>query len=329
MTLKVAIDDGFAHTKLAWMDEKGRMKTFSIPSLAASGLQGVIGFDGKAIHAYETEDQKFTVGPLPNAESTAFAEYPFTPLNRTIIHHALVKAGLNDRDIEPGLTLPFDVFYRQPDIRERRIQALYKSTACISDDNMPLARLANARLYPEAAVAWIDAYIDDMGMPVRDTSTIGPVAVVDVGGRTTDIALFLGEGLIDQARSGTEVVGVLNILGIIEDRIAEMNGGIRISRSQAENALRTGKVHIFKEVDVSDVVREAKNTVAQNLYRVLQRRINRAFELEEILFIGGGAEILREALAGQPDFPQARIVADPQFANARGILKYMSFIEGQ
>lgn len=325
--LKVAIDDGYAYTKLAWFDERGAISTFAIPSLALSGLQGgVINLDGRAIHAYETEGQTFTVGPFPKAESTDFAEYPVSPLNRVIIHHALVKAGLNDQLIEPGLTLPFDVYYKQVDLRKRRLEALEKPVTCISED-IPLARFTHPRVYPEAAAAWIDAYIDERGEPVRDMNSMGPVAIVDIGGRTTDIAVFLGAGMIDQSRSGTEKLGVLDVLGIIEERIAEANHGIRISRHQAEHALRTGKVHIFKEVDVSSIVREAKDMVVQGLYRVLQRRIERAFELEDILFIGGGAEVMREALVGQADFPQARVLPDPQFANARGVLKYMTYID--
>lgn len=325
--IKIAIDDGYAHTKLAWYDDKGRLQTFSIPSLAGSGAQVVTDLAGNPVMGYQTEGQRFTVGPLPNALDTSFEDYPVSALNRCIVQHALISAGFGDKALHAGLTLPFEVFYKRRDFHARRLESLRKQVEPLDEQAPRAAKIEEARLYPEAAVAWIDAYIDDMGMPVRDTQNIGPVAIVDIGGRTTDIAIYHGPNMIDQERSGTDIKGVKDVLRIIEQRVAERHNGIILNRAQTENALKTGKVRIYREVDISEIVDEAKRIVANELYMILQRRINRAFELEDIVFIGGGAEVMREALVSHPNFPQARVLDQPQFSNARGVLKFMTFVD--
>lgn len=325
--IKIAIDDGYAHTKLAWFDDKGKLQTFSIPSLAGSGAQVVTDLSGNPIMGYQTEGQQFTVGPLPNALDTNFEDYPVSPLNRAIVMHALISAGFGGKIVQPGLTLPFETFYKRRDFHDRRLEALSKPVQPLDEQSPLPPTIKGAKLYPEAAVAWIDAFVDDMGMPIRDTRNIGPVAIVDIGGRTTDIAIYHGHNMIDQERSGTDIKGVKDVLRIIEQRVAEQHNGIMLNRAQTEAALRTGKVRIYREVDISDIVNEAKRIVANELYMILQRRINRAFELEDIIFIGGGAEVMREALASHPSFPQARVLDNPQFSNARGILKFMTFVD--
>lgn len=61
-TATVVVDDGFAHTKVAWMDPATKkIMTTSIPSLATAGLVAT-GFDGDVQGGYETDGLSFTVG---------------------------------------------------------------------------------------------------------------------------------------------------------------------------------------------------------------------------------------------------------------------------
>lgn len=326
--MQIAIDDGYAYTKLAWYED-GHIKTHGIRSIAQPGVHGLTNLDGKPIHAYKSDDQKFTVGPVMQPESTLFDEYPFSPLNRCIVYHAIIESNAltSDDSIQAGLTLPMATFYKNPSTRDRRVKALMEHPVeCISDEALHLPKFTAAKVYPEGAVAWIDAYVNEDGTEERPLNDIGPVAVVDIGGRTMDTAIFPCKGFLDQEKSGTDDVGVMTIMSRIRSALEKKFDMGTVALVQVEKALRTGFVQIFGQKDVRDIVDEAKTQVANEIWRAIGRRLPNASEFEEILFVGGGAEVLSSFLLGK-DYPLARVLPNPQFANARGVLKYMKFVE--
>ena len=327
--MQLAIDDGYAYTKLAWFNNN-TISTYSIRSLAQPGVHGLTTLDGTPIHAYETDDQRFTVGPVMQPESTLFDEYPFSSLNRCIVYHAVLESGVlkDGEELVAGLTLPMASFYRSPVLRERRVKALLDhEVRCVSSKEIHLPKFTSAKTYPEGAVAWIDAYVKDDGSEVRPLADIGPVAVVDIGGKTMDTAIFPCKGVLDQERSGTDDVGVMTIMARIRTALEKEFEISNMALTQVERALRTGTVHVFGEKDVSRTVADAKAQVADEIWRAITRRLPNASEFEEILFVGGGAEVLSSYLIDAKRFPLARVIDKPQFANARGVLKYMTFVE--
>lgn len=328
--MQIAIDDGYAYTKLAWFED-GTIRTFCLRSSAQPGVHGITNLDGEPVHAYESDGQRFTVGPVLNPESTLFEEYPFSPLNRCIIHHALIegKAPIGE-PIHAGLTLPMNVFYKVGGSRERRVESLLtREVTCVSNKDVAMPKISSAKVFPEGAVAWIDAYVNEDGSETRALDEIGPVAVVDIGGKTTDTAIFPRKGLIDQEKSGTDDVGVMTIMSRIATALTKKFDMTSIASAQVDCALRTGRVHIFGEKDVSEIVNTAKAQVADEIWRALARRLTNASEFEEILFVGGGAEVLASYLSNRKEFPLARVLPNPQFANARGALKYMAFVDAE
>lgn len=328
--MQIAIDDGYAYTKVAWF-ENGKIQTYGMRSAAQPGVHGITNLDGKPIHAYESDGQRFTVGPVLNPESTMFEEYPFSPLNRCIIHHALIEGKVPlGEPLRAGLTLPMNVFYKNEEVRHRRMSALLeRPVTCVSSEDVQMPKFASAKVFPEGAVAWIDAYVNEDGSETRPLDDIGPVAVVDIGGKTTDTAIFPRKGLIDQEKSGTDNVGVMTVMARIESALMKKFDMTTIGSSQVDRALRTGSVHIFGEKDVSEIVADAKAQVADEIWRALVRRLTNASEFEEILFVGGGAEVLAPFLINRKEFPLARVLPNPQFANARGVLKYMTFVDAE
>jgi plasmid segregation protein ParM len=328
--MQIAIDDGYAYTKLAWFED-GAIRTFGLRSSAQPGVHGVTNLDGEPVHAYESDGQRFTVGPVLNPESTLFDEYPYSPLNRCIIHHALVEGGAPVAEpIHAGLTLPMNVFYKIDGARGRRVDSLLtRPVKCVSKAGVVMPTFASAKVFPEGAVAWIDAYVNEDGSETRPLDEIGPVAVVDIGGKTTDTAIFPRKGLIDQEKSGTDDVGVMTVMARVAAEVVKKFDIANIGSAQVERALRTGSVHIFGAKDISGIVAAAKEQVADEIWRALARRLTNASEFEEILFVGGGAEVLAEHLTNRKEFPLARVLPNPQFANARGVLKYMAYVDAE
>src|SRR3546814_16271790 len=67
-------------------------------------------------------------------------------------------------------------------------------------------RIAKVRIMPQALVAYYDYRYDDRMEIIPDRA--GSVAIVDIGGRTTD-CVVINDWRIEHRRSGTAMVGVL------------------------------------------------------------------------------------------------------------------------
>jgi len=318
----VGVDDGYAAIKVAWMNGNG-METRVFPSRAVSGLHGVTDMAGEAVGGYRTQGQSFTVGieGLPNIIDTRFDDYPTSDLNRVLVHHALSTSGFAGQSCRLATGLPFTDFYRDPARRDAKIASLAKSVETISGADS--VHITQQSVFPEAAIAWIDITVDDEGNLVGDLDA--PVAIVDIGGRTTDIAIMLPGRQIDQDRSGTEQLGVLDVHQQIRDRASHSDRfGVPISAAAAERGIRSRVLRLWgKDQDISDLVDSAIDDLTRRVVQVTQQRIGRGQDLDRVIVIGGGGALLRDAFGEYPNF---EIPPNPEFANARGMFKYEAYI---
>lgn len=331
----VACDDGFAYTKVAYFED-GIIKTFSIPSRGRSGAS-LETSSGEPIDAYHVDGHTYTVSDRLSAyDTTEFDDYPHSPLNRAIIQHALLKAGVPVARVKLGVTLPFARFFANPAVaNDQRKVSLVKPVKSLSSDRS--IQVGDVKTFPEAAIAWFDAVLDERG---NETDLMNEkIAIVDIGGRTTDIAVMIpGEALaIDQAKSGTVELGVLAVLKEIRFAIAHrlskelsVNGDVVINpddvtMSVAETALRTGKARAWgKQHDFTNEVALSIEKIAKQIVGAVQNKLGSAMDIGQIIMIGGGANVMSGALS---KYPQVHISNQPEFANARGVLKYLAFVD--
>ena len=194
--ISIGLDDGYAFTKVALSD--GRL--IAIPSLARIGRANVTWLNGseQRVFEYETDDTVFSVGEL-DGEPTHFDGYPFSGLNRAIVQHALHKAGLAGRSIHAVSGLPVSSFYlkdgsQRLEVVERKRESLKQGVRPI-DGRQPAA-IAFHEVIPEALAAWYDHIISEANGGVQlEAERLGePVAVVDIGGRTTDFVVVADPG---------------------------------------------------------------------------------------------------------------------------------------
>lgn len=320
----VGVDDGYAMTKVALPD--GQM--LKIPSKARSGVHGVSVF-GKADNGvldggYETENQRFTVTEHVDGEGTRFDEYPFSALNRVVVHHALRAAGLGGKAVKIATGLPVAHFYAagMPNIAvlDRKSKSLQTPVTTLSGN--PVASIVASFVVPEGVAAWVDHCVSDGGEIV---ASIGrPAAVVDIGGRTTDCVTVLPGWKVDHARTGTTNKGVLDLCEQIATRVRAKFDLPDVPLQAIEEAIQSGQLVLWnKPHDISEIVGAAKREIAESILREIQRRIGRAHDLERVLFVGGGAVVFDELRAR---FPNADVAKQPEYANARGMLKYMKYV---
>jgi len=312
----VAVDDGYARMKVVADGVRLSHPTVVVAGNSMSALDG-----GVSAGWYETQGRRYTAGASVG-EGTRSNEFHVSDLNRVAVHHALREGGYGGRDVRLVVGLPVGDFFRQGGRNDRLIaEKVANLSVPVSAFVGETARVAAVRVCAQGVGAWFDHAIGDDLETRAGVDVAAPVAVVDIGGRTTDVAVVLGGASIDHARSGSENVGALDVVerlaGLIRDkyRIEE-----RLPAKFYDQALRTGVLPMFgRGVDVSGLVAEAVAAVDGTLERFVARLVGSGADLSAVLLVGGGAALFR-GLADR--YPHGAVVGDAEFANARGFHKW-------
>ena len=327
--IQVGVDDGYAMTKVAFSLPNGQVHLLKIPSRARAGSHGISSIGAKANEidgSYITDDVEFVVADDIDGEGTRFDDYPFSSLNRVIIHHALRLAGLAGKSIKIGTGLPVAHYFSGPGgkpnmtIINKKNNNLMLPVKSLSGPSC--AEIVSPHVLAEGVAAWVDYLVDNKGNITSNPTN--PAAIIDIGGRTTDCVTVLPGWKVDNKRSGTANIGVLNLMESITERVAAKFDLMDLRQSTLDNCLTTRKVRLWnKEHDITDIITTAKKEIGDQIHREIQRQIGRGHEFEKVLFVGGGAVVFDMI---QKYYPNAAMPKDPEFANARGILKYITHV---
>ena len=188
------------------------------------------------------------------------------------------------------------------------------------------AAIAFHEVIPEALAAWYDHVIAEANGDVQlDADRLSvPIAVIDIGGRTTDFVV-VADQTIRHDSSGSLRCGLLDLKRQVAGAVRAKFDLEALSDRATEEAVRTGHVRLFgKTHDVSSQVREARRELVARLHAESGRQLGQGAELEEILFVGGGAVALADDIRDW--FQNQTIAPHPAFANARGMLKYLRYV---
>lgn len=339
--LTVAVDDGYANTKVAFFNDKGIQTSF-IPSIYGNADLGHFESDmnGHALNTYRTAEHdqdvdlsaRFCVsGNLSNPTDTRAGTYPVSPANRCVVHHAMYAAGVTPDhydSINLAVTLPISAYFSAE--REALIE---KRKASLSmpvfreqglSDIVKMLDVAAVHVLPEAIMAYFDHLIDDKGDLSADEDAV--VAVVDVGGHTTDIAVVQPGGNISRDRSSSIPLGILKYIERVQELVLQSHK-IRITPKHVNTAIQNnGIVNIRgQREDLTSFLSSASEIIARELRAQVAQVLGDDTDVDCILYVGGGSKVLGRTLSQHPNVV---IPADPHYANARGALKYMTFVKG-
>lgn len=331
--LLVAIDDGYAQTKTVGIPAAGGpVSQWLIRSSVRTGRYGgTFNLSGaKGFGSYVTEEgEEFTVSDKVEAENTQFDSFHVSPMNRVLCHHALLTAGYGGRDVHLATGLPVADFFNEDGRNDAKIEAkranLLKSVRNVADGGIDPATLVKVSVGCQAIAAFVDYLVDD-DFNERDVPT-DSVAVVDIGGRTTDVAVVLGGGELDASRSGTENIGVLDAYKGLTKGIRTRYGvNDKFTLTQLDQALREKSIVLWGErkdltAEVDSVVQEQEAKIA----REVERKLGSAANIQTVLFVGGGSALFQNIYR---HFRNGRMAPDPEFANARGLRKYFTLYPG-
>lgn len=319
----VAVDGGHAFVKLLAGFGNAQVK-ISLQSSAKHGISAHpgLGLGGRDrdLGLYVTEGSRVTVSNTMAGVATDYDGYHASPIQRCLVQHALRKAGFGGRQVDLVTGLPVgDWLNGGQNVITEKIESLQRPVTAfdIRGPDTQAVTIEGVSVVPEAMMAAIDHVIGP-DLVLRSSGAIG---VVDIGGRTTDCVVMLEDLTIDSARSGTLDAGVLHVREVLERELgARFEFRERLSARAYEQALRTGRVQLFgKEEDVKDLVLAAVNEIGNTIFAAVRRHLGKGANLQCVLLAGGGTHLFKD---GSSAFPHATLVAEPEFANARGMLKY-------
>jgi plasmid segregation protein ParM len=183
-----------------------------------------------------------------------------------------------------------------------------------------LPQIVDVTVIPEAVAAWFD-YVIGSDLRLDDKRFGELTAVVDIGGRTTDVAV-VREGDVYLRQSGTLDLGMLTLAAAVRRLVEEQFPGIpRRSHSCIETAVRRGEIRIAdRQIDVSGTLEREKRDILERIGEFLVSLYGGSMtDIQRVLFVGGGSVLLEPQLRRR--FPKAMFPEDPQMANARGMWK--------
>lgn len=342
--LCIGQDDGHDTIKtcFGYDEATGKYRYGYHKSRAVDGLQQILSVGGRQGAAYETEGRSFTVADgqaLIRALDTRSGNYPLSDLNRVLVNHALAECGLNESPLYLITGLPVDQYYKDgkpnSELIERKKDSLAKPVHRVGKGPV-LAKIAKQNVVSEAIAAFYDALIKEDGQldeMIEKLIARRPVAVIDLGGKTLDIAVVVEnvEGVYNH-RSGTADIGVLTLITKLAARIkSKFNLSNDPPAAYVEEAFRTKKYELFGEFeDVSDVVEAVCQEYLVEVQNFFITKVGDGSDLGAAIFVGGGTALIESALgvdAFATVYKGKRIIAkDPEFANARGMWKFARFV---
>ena len=336
----VGCDDGHYGIKVC----AGPNTFFTLASRAYPGRITTSSISGGADEelVYETAKGEYVTitadDMLGPAVDTRTNDYPTSSPNRALVYHALRKAGVTG-PVSLVSGLPVNRFYLQGErntpLIEAKKESLLRPVTCMSGDTV--ATMVSHKVISEAVAAYYDALLDFHGgfnLEFKEISDEEPIAVVDAGGKTLDIATVKEGGAgIYQAQSGTADAGVLYLYDLIDSALRhrfEISDKIPFTRLQ--KAITNGTYRLYGEThDVRTIVNEQLDAFADRVSFEVKKLLGDASRFGKVLFVGGGANLLADRLDRVfPGLPARAITVSPvddnpqtnsAFANARGMYK--------
>lgn len=344
----VGVDDGhFANKTCAGPD-----LYFSTPSRAWPGRLNTAEFNnaGSSDHdlLYETAPGEIVTITANNAVAksmdTRMEDYPTSGVNRALVAYSLKQAGFTDEHSLYLVTgLPVNRYYVNGVKNDSLIEAKRKNLLRkvktaethgpngVSVPGRDLAYVGRHDVISEAVAAYMDALLDFDGNQNEDFAEMSqdvPIPVVDLGGKTLDIAVVKegGTGLYDNL-SGTADIGALNLYDQIDqDLRARFDISEEVPYIYRQRAIQTGTYLLYGERhDVTDLIEKALSQFAEQVGFEVSRKLGDASQFgSKVIFVGGGSILLRNHLhLVFPKLPTKaiHIPDNPEFANARGMYK--------
>jgi plasmid segregation protein ParM len=337
------VDNGYAYQKLAaWViNSAGEtvIRTACIPSRAELGRVNIASNSGGSDGLFIIDDDYYTVSEyVQNPVSIRSNSYAHSELNNVLVANSILESGMANEKFRLTTGLPLKQFFKEDGTKNEKLISKVKNSLAIlaQPASGPSIQLSQHNIKPEALSAFIDWYVSDQGEVLYEIHS--GVMVIDIGGGTTDISNITPNLSLNTNLSDTARIGILDLFKHLRPLLSEEFNvdAESIRDDELDKVVRTGQVFIRGTYqDCGLQLQKAKNKVAKRLYNIINEL--KGGTIDKMIFVGGGAEALREELIeiakGSDDFDNVDvsnfivIPDNSQFNNVSGMLKQVTFID--
>ncbi|WCH25134.1 ParM/StbA family protein (plasmid) [Aeromonas salmonicida] len=326
----VALDDGSGNIACSFHDAGGAVYESHQPSLIEKGAAAGLGASHMSNSIWETEEgERFTVRRNPTKPLTTLdPAYQLGQANRVLAIDTMAKANLGGVACVVGCTLPVEQFYNRGDeakpVNVERIQAkkdnlMKRATNVYGAYDSPV--ILHVKVFPEA----FPAYYYCASKTPKDYPEEHKTLVVDLGEFTADLAIIsTGDEFVDFS---THEHGIHLMVAHFRTLLARHLDDVQsMLDADIKSIIKRGYIGSDKDnpaaiaarIDVTHLIKESAdylNSLLQADIRELAR--GQMHNLDRIVFVGGGANWLREQAAGWHH--TVDIPSDPHMAVVRGV----------
>jgi plasmid segregation protein ParM len=318
MNSVIGLDIGYGYTKA--VSNTGIVTLHSVigpavtikyhDDLTSNGRGLTLEADGKAwfIGQHARLQSPFTISPRARERDPEVV--------RLLALAALCQVNANGDTVRMVTGLPVE-WYAD---RDKLIRSLTGFHAFATNGQRQTIHIAGVLVVPQPFGSLFRALLTPAGVLADpDGLAGGRVAVLDIGMHTTDYALADALRYVEP-RSGSIPVAMARVYELVRRGVTERHS-LTLSLHDAEDAARAGYVTIYgRREPVADLVAGALAGVAQEILGEAVTLWGDGRDLLAVLVTGGGGPALLERV--RTIYPHARLVANPQTANAEGFYRY-------
>lgn len=315
---EIAVDAGCSYIKTACYDYTNRIVTHAVPSIV-SDEKPMSDLNGNKSPSYHCEGRQLSIiESSTRYEDTRLPDYPYSSVNTVLMHHALVKSGIRNPEIQLSTSIPLhDYFFRMEESKRRKRESVQRGIS--SDSGITLPIIDHRLTLPEGLAGWIDLCFDKDGRKKPNLPT-GEVGLVDIGGRTTDIAVVNGLKISTDSID-TVKLGYLDVMDHLNEELnIRFRDSGRFAISALDKALHSRQIEIEsgRVEDISEQVDKVLHAFSDRTLQEVNRILGNRGQLSGTCYFGGGVGHMRDIILKQP---KVFIPENPQFSNVIGCLK--------
>lgn len=319
------VDVGYNYTKAKTAQGEALFRSIIGPAIAISYRSGI----GRGVTGYEVAryGRQHFIGELARAQSPN----PMTPQSRqrdleivvTLALTALAATGARGDMAKLVTGLPVSWYKQDHDALEHALTGHHEIAV---DGEVITFDIDAVRVVPQPFGTFFSQIVSDAGSLTDGKLAKGKVAIFDVGGHTTDLALSDSLEFIEKASGSIPVASgaYYDFLG----RAISERYRLDLDAPGIEDAARTGEVTLWgKSVRLSDeMIDAALDSVTPDIVEFAKNKWNGdAKTFAAILVSGGAGALFYDRIHAA--FPSARLVDGAQMANVVGFYRFGLLLE--
>jgi plasmid segregation protein ParM len=312
-----AIDVGFGYTKFTVGGTGAGIHCASFPSLACLSTRdpsASLGAERRRTFAIPIKGVFYEVGPDVVLSGDGF--------RATQIHHryidtpeylALARGAMRSMKVDSIDLLVVGLPVATYAADKAALEKLMTGRHDMGGGKSVQVRKALAMAQPHGALIDYAAQHDRV-LAMQEEQNL----VIDPGSRTFDWLVARGMKL-SHKRSHSVDRGVADILNLIADDVGAEIGAPYTSLDSIDHALRTGKaLNVYQKTYALARMKPMVESIARQAVATMMRRIGPAYDVRNVILVGGGAFLFRKAVKQAFASHEILEVKEPMYANVRG-----------